>query len=169
MLVAYTPSLGHFLTYSQMTMPGDITFDSGDSYFGGNLTEYVRNGTIPLARVDDMATRIIASWYLLHQDSPTYPSVNFDSFNPVDDATNRHVEVEEDHHVLVRKVGAASTVLLKNTRNALPLNGARNIVLIGSDAGPGTIGPNRFFDQGGVDVSHLIPLSEMLDDRLGLG
>ena len=86
-----------------MTMPGDITFDSGDSYFGGNLTEYVRNGTIPLARVDDMATRIIASWYLLHQDSPTYPSVNFDSFNPVDDATNRHVEVEEDHHVLVRE------------------------------------------------------------------
>ncbi|KAF5334031.1 hypothetical protein D9758_017418 [Tetrapyrgos nigripes] len=37
-----------------MTMPGDITFDSGDSYFGGNLTEYVRNGTIPEERVDDM-------------------------------------------------------------------------------------------------------------------
>ncbi|KAF5333917.1 hypothetical protein D9758_017464 [Tetrapyrgos nigripes] len=35
-----------------MTMPCDITFDSGDSYFGGNLTEYVRNGTIPEERVD---------------------------------------------------------------------------------------------------------------------
>jgi hypothetical protein len=37
-----------------MTMPGDITFSSGTSYFGANLTAYVRNGTIPEARVDDM-------------------------------------------------------------------------------------------------------------------
>jgi hypothetical protein len=37
-----------------MTMPGDVTFNSGDSYFGGNLTTYVRNGTIPEERVDDM-------------------------------------------------------------------------------------------------------------------
>jgi len=35
-------------------MPGDITFQSGDSYFGGNLTAFVNNGTIPEARVDDM-------------------------------------------------------------------------------------------------------------------
>jgi len=39
-----------------MTMPGDITFQSGDSYFGGNLTAFVKNGTIPEARVDDMGT-----------------------------------------------------------------------------------------------------------------
>jgi len=39
-----------------MTMPGDITFQSGDSYFGGNLTAFVNNGTIPEARVDDMGT-----------------------------------------------------------------------------------------------------------------
>ncbi len=38
----------------QMTMPGDVTIGSGDSYFGGNLTSYVQNGTIPEARVDDM-------------------------------------------------------------------------------------------------------------------
>ena len=40
-----------------MTMPGDISFDSGDSYFGGNLTAYVGNGTIPEARLDDMGTK----------------------------------------------------------------------------------------------------------------
>ncbi|THU89142.1 hypothetical protein K435DRAFT_678537 [Dendrothele bispora CBS 962.96] len=56
-----------------MTIPGDITFKSDDSYFGGNLTTYVRNSTIPESRVDDMAERIIASWFLLHQDSPDYP------------------------------------------------------------------------------------------------
>jgi beta-glucosidase len=41
-----------------MTMPGDITFGSGDSYFGGNLTAYVNNGTIPESRVDDMGTNL---------------------------------------------------------------------------------------------------------------
>ncbi|KAG2029324.1 hypothetical protein BDR03DRAFT_802378, partial [Suillus americanus] len=51
-----------------MTMPSDITFDSGDSYFGGNLTDYVNDGYISMSRLDDMATRIIAAWYYLHQD-----------------------------------------------------------------------------------------------------
>ena len=37
-----------------MSMPGDISSVSGASYFGGNLTAYVNNGTIPNARVDDM-------------------------------------------------------------------------------------------------------------------
>lgn len=39
-----------------MTMPGDITFDSGTSYFGANLTAFVQNGTIPESRVDDMGS-----------------------------------------------------------------------------------------------------------------
>jgi hypothetical protein len=37
-----------------MTMPGDIRAGSGTSYFGGNLTAYVQNGTIAEARLDDM-------------------------------------------------------------------------------------------------------------------
>jgi beta-glucosidase-like glycosyl hydrolase len=139
-----------------MSMPGDITFGSGDSYFGGNLTAYVQNGTIPMARLNDMATRILASWYFLHQDSPSYPSVNFNAFNSDDEATNEHVNVEDDHYVLVRQIGAASTVLLKNTGNALPLYRAGSIVLIGSDAGPGLVGPNEFPDQGGVDVRFIM-------------
>ena len=141
------------LTFFQMSMPGDITFGSGTTYFGTNLTAYVLNGTIPLSRVDDMATRILASWYFLHQDSPSYPAVNFNAFYPDDDATNSRLEVEDDHHTLVREIGAASTVLLKNVGGALPLRNTRTIVLIGSDAGTGTIGPNAFADQGGVDVS----------------
>jgi hypothetical protein len=37
-----------------MSMPGDITFNSGTSYFGANLTSFVNDGIIPEARVDDM-------------------------------------------------------------------------------------------------------------------
>lgn len=159
--------------------------------FGGNLTAYVQNGTIPLSRLDDMgqsknpyaciylcltwltfvvllATRILAGWYFLGQDAPSYPKTNFNAFSPDDDATNERseyihcmptintlthvktVDVQADHYKVVRQIGAAGTVLLKNTRGALPLNKPRNIVLIGSDAGPGRIGPNEFTDQVGV-------------------
>ena len=135
-----------------MTMPGDITFDSGTSYFGGNLTAYVQNGTIPETRVDDMATRILAGWYFLGQDSPKYPPTNFNAIFPLDEATNEHIDVQDDHHVVVRDVAAASTVLLKNVNGTLPLKKPRTILLVGSDAGPAHIaGPNEFSDQGGVD------------------
>ncbi|KII90196.1 glycoside hydrolase family 3 protein [Plicaturopsis crispa FD-325 SS-3] len=134
-----------------MTMPGDITFNSNTSFFGGNLTAYVQNNTIPESRVDDMATRILGAWYYLHQDNSSYPNVSFNAFLPDDEATNGHVDVQADHYKLVREMGAASTVLLKNERGALPLSSPRSLVLIGSDAGPGKQGPNEFSDQGGVD------------------
>ncbi|KAG6830364.1 hypothetical protein H0H87_008310 [Tephrocybe sp. NHM501043] len=132
-------------------MPGDVVFNSNTTYFGSNITDYVNNGTIPESRVDDMATRILAAWYLLKQDSPSYPKVNFDAFLTDNEATNEHIDVQDDHYKIVREIGAASTVLLKNVKNALPLKKPRSIVLVGSDAGPGKIGPNEFGDQGGQD------------------
>ena len=59
-----------------MSMPGDITFSSGTSWWGANLTAFVENGTIADTRVDDMAERIIAAWYLLGQDE-NYPDGGF--------------------------------------------------------------------------------------------
>ncbi|KAH7882461.1 glycoside hydrolase family 3 protein [Phlebopus sp. FC_14] len=133
-----------------MTMPGDITLGSGTSYFGSNLTDYVDEGYISTKRLDDMATRIVAAWYYLHQDS-AYPQVNFNAFDPYDEVNNKHVDVQGDHYKLVRDVGAQGTVLLKNANGALPLHKPRNMVLIGSDARPGLSGPNEFTDQGGSD------------------
>ena len=98
--------------------------------------------------IDNPATRILASWYLLEQDSPSYPPTNFDAFNPDNDETNEHIDVQYDHYKLVRTLGAASTVLLKNERGVLPLGKKdRSIVIVGSDAGPGIAGPNQFADQ----------------------
>lgn len=42
---------------------GDISFNSGDSYFGANLTNAVRSGAVREERVTDMAMRIVAAWY----------------------------------------------------------------------------------------------------------
>lgn len=57
-----------------MTMPGDgLQWADGISLLGANLTNMVINGTVPFSRLDDMALRIVASWYKLGQDSPTFP------------------------------------------------------------------------------------------------
>ena len=94
------------------------------------------------------AGRILSSWYLLGQDSPSYPPTNFNAFLPDDPATNEHIDVQADHATLARKLAAASVVLLKNEGGVLPLGAKdRTLALIGSGAGPGSAGPNEFPDQ----------------------
>ncbi|CED83962.1 glycoside hydrolase family 3 protein [Phaffia rhodozyma] len=137
-----------------MTMPGDTVFNSGVSYFGQNLTDAVNNGTIPRARVNDMAVRILAGYYLVEQDDPDYPAVNFNTNNINDPRTNEHVDVRKNgkHAELIREIGAASTILLKNVNGALPLtNRTKTIAVIGNDAGPSSIGANGYADRGGDD------------------
>lgn len=107
-----------------------------------------------------VAIRILAGYYLTHQDSPSFPPVSFDAFHPDHEDVNDHIDVQtDDHEKLVRDLGSASVVLLKNERGALPLGGnsvngkkaERSIVLVGNGAGPGRIGPNQFDDRGGSD------------------
>ncbi|KAJ3513385.1 hypothetical protein NLJ89_g2980 [Agrocybe chaxingu] len=130
-----------------MSMPGNMIIGVPPGQpapvpFGDTLVAAVRNGEIPEARVDDLATRVIASWYLLHQDRSSFPAVSFNAFALDDDATNLHVDVQDDHHKIVREIGAASAVLLKNVNGALPLGRKnRNIALIGTGAGGGPILP----------------------------
>ncbi|WWC58680.1 uncharacterized protein I303_101224 [Kwoniella dejecticola CBS 10117] len=131
-----------------MTMPGDIEQKSLTSYWGRNLTESINNGSVPVDRLDDMAQRIMASYFLLGQDQG-YPEVNFDSARPRAEANNSHVDVRDDHWKVIQHIGAASTVLLKNVNNTLPLKSPRSMTLIGSDLGPSYKGPNGYSDRGG--------------------
>ena len=129
-----------------MTMPGDVTFNSLDSYFGQNLTWALNNGSIAMARLDDMTERIMAGYFLLNQDQD-YPPVSFDAFRPLAPENNSHVDVRADHDQVIRHIGAASTVLLKNVNGALPLDKPRSIALIGEDMGPSMLGPNGCSDR----------------------
>ena len=52
---------------------------------------------------------------------------------------------------LIQRIGAASTVLLKNVNNTLPLSKPRSIGIFGSDMGPSHLGPNGFADRSGDD------------------
>jgi len=137
-------------------MAGDIRFGDGLSYFGPNLTIAVLNGTVPQWRLDDMVVRILAGWYLVGGDTdvphPNFQSWTPDTFGPVHahvgstwgtGLVNQHVDVRREHGRLIREIGGASTVLLKNTRDTLPLNNtARLTAVFGEDAGSNPLGPN---------------------------
>jgi beta-glucosidase len=130
-----------------MSMPGDTAFNSGFTFWGGNLTVGVLNGTMPQYRLDDMATRIMAAFFKSGQVTDL-PPVNMDSWtlNTFGNLhyyakkgyqqINWHVDVQADHGVLIREIGAKATVLLKNTGGALPLKKPKFLAVVGEDAGP---------------------------------
>jgi Glycosyl hydrolase family 3 C-terminal domain/Glycosyl hydrolase family 3 N terminal domain len=131
-----------------MTMPGVIEEDGTDEFFGNRLVQAVKDDKVKRERLEDMATRIVAAWFAMGQDS-NYPEVNFNAFSP-NGTANKHIDVQGDHDQLIRKIGAASTVLLKNL-GSLPLKQPRSLALIGSDAGPALKGPNWYPDRAGLD------------------
>jgi len=131
-----------------MNMPGGLgaygMAFGAPSFFGGNVTLAVNNGTVDVARVDDMIVRIMTPYYWLGQDKdfptidPSTPGLN--TFSPVKTWTREYNltgessrDVRADHGKLIRKHGAAGTVLLKNT-GGLPLKSPRNIAVFGNDA-----------------------------------
>lgn len=144
--------VGSSLAGLDMDMPGDIGYSGlhNASYFGYNLTAGVLNGSIPESKIEDMATRIVAAWYVVGQDKD-YPPISIASFQSFSDPLNEHVDVQDDHKKIVREIGSAGIVLLKNVNNTLPLKSPRSISLIGQDAAPPIDGPNGYSDRGGLD------------------
>ncbi|KAG1433905.1 hypothetical protein G6F56_014476 [Rhizopus delemar] len=76
-----------------------------------------------------MATRIVAAWYKVRQDQ-AFPEVGIDNF---DQNSAPYINVQADHYKLVREMGAASSVLLKND-GILPVKSVKSLAFIGSDA-----------------------------------
>lgn len=145
-----------------VSMPGDIVFDSSTSYNGANLTIAVLNRTVPQWRLDDMVVRILSSWYYVGGDE-TRKEINFNSWTPDTFGSvyafagpdygygqvNEHVDVRGEHSRVIRQIGAASTILLKNVNGTLPLTAKEKLTAVfGEDAGPNPWGPNGCADRG---------------------
>lgn len=139
-------------------MPGDTDFNSGQSWWGSNLTISILNGTVPQWRLDDAAIRIMAAYYYVGLDE-TIP-VNFDSWSRDTygyrhyfakegyGLINQHVDARFEHFRTIRQVAAKSTVLLKNN-GALPLSGTEKwTAVFGNDATDNQYGPNGCPDRG---------------------
>lgn len=142
-----------------MNMPGSIgaygMFLAPLSYFGGNVTTAVNNGTLDVTRLDDMITRIMTPYYFLGQDE-YYPSTDpsgvvLNTFSPINTWVRNFTlngtssrDVRGNHATLIRKLGAASAVLLKNVNSTLPLKAPKSLAVFGNDASEDTQG---FYNQ----------------------
>uniref|UniRef100_L2FD33 beta-glucosidase n=1 Tax=Colletotrichum fructicola (strain Nara gc5) TaxID=1213859 RepID=L2FD33_COLFN len=96
-----------------------------EGFWGASLVEAVNNGSVA-----HMATRILAAWYYTGQDGADYPAVgvysNLQKHAPVD--------VQNGHKALIREIGAAGTVLVKNVNGTLPLKSPKFLSVYGYDA-----------------------------------
>ena len=110
----------------------DIDMPGTDKYMGDTLVAFVQNGSIPQSRIDDMAVRIIAPYYLVGQDQ-NYPSIDLDR------------NVVENHYVINREASRAGMILLKNVNHILPLNSSidTNIYIYGQAACQTTCSPDQ--------------------------
>ncbi|KAJ4235417.1 hypothetical protein NW760_004958 [Fusarium oxysporum] len=152
-----------------MDMPGtprvnktrlpDLGHGRMSSFFGGNITIGVNNGTMSEARLNDMIERIMSPYFHLHQDQdfPTVDSssVYLNTFSQRNTWFNDEIwdidynegprNVRADHPEIIRRHAAESTVLLKNINNALPLKSPRYLGIFGNGVGEMQNGPlNRF-------------------------
>lgn len=147
-----------------MDMPGAWNWVPLDAdvptWFGGNLTAAVQNGSVAQSRVDDMVRRVMTPYFALGQDkdfptvdpsSGAYPAMNdfmdsshwstlWTAAGAVGNDSSRDVRTA-NHSALIRELGAAGTVLLKNSNAALPLMAPEKIGVFGNAAGDLTTGP----------------------------
>lgn len=99
-------------------------------YWEGNLTLAVANGSVSQSRLDDMATRILATWYKLA------PFENPGSGMPIDLlAPHEFTNARDPASKSTLLQGAVEGhVLVKNVNNALPLHAPPTLSLFGYDA-----------------------------------
>lgn len=137
----------------------------GSSFWGPNLSQAVSNGSLPSWRLDDMVTRILASWYQMGQDSGfPEPGIGMPK------------ELTAPHEVInARKRDSRSTllrgaieghVLIKNTNNALPLkiDDLQMLSIFGYDAKVPDI-----YDHGSLLTGWALGINPYLVDQLLCG
>ncbi|KAI9930260.1 hypothetical protein MW887_012073 [Aspergillus wentii] len=108
-------------------------------YWGSNLTTAISNGSFEASRLDDMATRIMATWYLLGQDA-SFPSPGIGMPKDVNVEHQRIIGRSPASKDVLLQSAIEGHVLVKNVNQALPLKSPRMVSVFGYDAkGPETL------------------------------
>ncbi|KAK6066856.1 glycosyl hydrolase family 3 N terminal domain-containing protein [Seiridium cupressi] len=144
-----------------MNMPGDtiVPIVLGTSFWMYELTRSALNGSVPMDRINDMATRIVATWYKLGQDQD-YPPPNFSSntrdreglcypgavISPTC-VVNQYVNVQADHATVAKAVAQEAITLLKNNGSFLPIATSATLSVFGTDAQTDPAGANSCTDK----------------------
>ncbi|KAI0099592.1 glycoside hydrolase family 3 protein [Nemania sp. FL0031] len=140
-------------------MPGNVSALAGPAYFGDALLDAVNEGLVLEERLNDMATRVMTPYFRLGQDhdfptvdpasGPVFLVYQYGHQSPLS-ALYPEVnarDVRGNHAEVIREIGSAGTVLLKNDNGTLPLKNIMNVGIFGNDADYPTIG-SAFLDIG---------------------
>lgn len=143
-----------------LEMPGYLptNYTGSELWFGENVLNAIHNGSVTEDRVDEMIRNILTPYYYFGQDAKDYPPPD-DAFAYVLLVQEASIElgrqlglipdgfvfprgrdVRGDHAKIIREMGAAGTVLLKNVNDTLPLKSPKVIGVFGNDAGDFTNG-----------------------------
>lgn len=100
------------------------------------LSQGTQNGSLPQSRLDDMATRIVAAWYLLGMDSPSYPSKGLGMAKSVIAPHQLVNAIDPASKSTLFQSAVEGHVLVKNVNNALPLKRPQMLSLFGCEYYP---------------------------------
>jgi beta-glucosidase len=101
------------------------------SLWNGTLSQAVQNGSLPQERLDDMATRVLAAWYFLGQDSITYPSKGIGMAASMTSPHRLVNAIDPASKSTLLQSAIEGHVLVKNSNNALPLKAPAMLSLFG--------------------------------------
>ncbi|KAL9949553.1 hypothetical protein D7B24_003052 [Verticillium nonalfalfae] len=140
-------------------MPGPVlSRPESPSFFGKKIDAAMKEGLISEDRLDEMVRNVMAPYYYLGQDTPDYPTVDpagrfgmvateigipqamAAGMLPKDVVFPRGRNNRRNHAKLIREMGSAGTVLLKNVNNTLPIKAPKVIGVFGNDAADPTQG-----------------------------
>jgi hypothetical protein len=159
--ISHMSGVNSALAGLDLDMPGDTQIPLfGNSYWMYELTRATLNGSVPMERLNDMATRVVATWYQMGQDQD-FPKTNFDTnsddaYGPLYPAAwpdsptglvNEFVQVQADHHLVARQVAQDAITLLKNEDSLLPLSPNQPLKVFGTAAQTNPDGPNACADR----------------------
>ncbi|PWY68396.1 putative beta-glucosidase M [Aspergillus heteromorphus CBS 117.55] len=101
--------------------------------WGANLTTAIANGSMEASRLDDMVTRILATWYQLNQDTD-FPTPGIGMPSSVDSEHQAVIGTSPDEKGALLQSAVEGHVLVKNTNGALPLQSPSLVSVFGYDA-----------------------------------
>ncbi len=108
-----------------MQMPGGTGF--GPDYYGAPLAAAVADGSVSVATINDMVTRILWAMFSVGVFDHTYPAPSSVLGTDVSSAADNQTALQ---------AAEDGAVLLKNTRGVLPFGrGVKSVAVIGDDAG----------------------------------
>ncbi|KAI1810855.1 glycoside hydrolase family 3 protein [Poronia punctata] len=111
----------------------DMAMPSGTEFWAENLITAVKNGSVPESRLDDMVTRIIATWYKMGQDKG-FESPGVGMPGNLASPHQKVIGKSPSSKDTLLQGAIESHVLVKNEKGALPLKSPQLISLLGYSA-----------------------------------